>query len=85
MKNGGGLLLLAGVGAAAWYYLSNYSTAVTQGGSTGIPVTVAGVGPVTLNPITTAPSMNCPGDPGCPGGSAALAQVTTGGSADSVS
>lgn len=84
MKGSGGLILLAGAGAALWWYLSNYSTQVTQGGSTGIAVTVPGVGTVSVNPNLGAITMNCPGDPGCPGSSsAAIAQVTTGGAVDS--
>jgi hypothetical protein len=84
MKGSGGLILLAGAGAALWWYLSNYSTTVTQGGSTGVAVTVPGAGPVTVNPNLGAITMNCPGDPGCPGSaSAAMAQVTTGGAVDS--
>jgi hypothetical protein len=66
-----GLLLLAGAGGALWYYLSNYSTQSVTG-TTANPVTVAGVGPIPVSPVTT---------PTLPQGppSAAMAQVTTGG------
>lgn len=95
MKGSGGLILLAGLGAAAWYYFSIYggsgsalSAAIgTANSQTVFPpntVTVSGAGTVTVNPNLGAITMNCPGDPGCPGSaSAAMAQVTTGGAVDS--
>jgi hypothetical protein len=54
MNGTGLLLLLAGVGVAA-YVVMNQSVTVA-GAPSSVPITSSG-------PLT----MNCPGDPGCPG------------------